>query len=70
MSNPWKNPSSWVVVSLRTGEAIFETFSKERATLVRADKYVAIPIMDWLVSRNDKGYFPKNPFDTSRMESK
>jgi hypothetical protein len=62
MSNPWENPASWVVVSCDTGKAILETYSKTVASRVRSDKYIVMPIMDWLVSRSDKGFFPKNPF--------
>ena len=54
MSTLNKN-ASWVVVDKKTGTAIFETYVEKTAMGIDADKYTAVPILEYLQSINKKG---------------
>ena len=44
--------ASWVIVEKTTNKAIFETFSEKTAKSINADKYKAIPILQYLQDFN------------------
>lgn len=46
------NPASWVIVEKTTKNAIFETFNKNVADAINAEKYQAIPILQYLQDFN------------------
>ena len=46
--------ASWVIRNKETGEVLFETFDKGKVEKLNTKKYVAIPILDHLVSFNKK----------------
>jgi hypothetical protein len=43
---------SWVITTIATKEAIFETFSEKIAGAINKEKYRAIPILEYLGSLN------------------
>jgi hypothetical protein len=47
--------ASWVIIEIATGNAIFETFNKITASAVNANKYKAVPILEYLQSLNKIG---------------
>lgn len=44
--------ASWVISEKVTGKVIFETFDKKKVDALNTDKYVAIPILEYLASLN------------------
>lgn len=45
--------TSWVVVNVKTGKAVFETFKKETSEKAcNISGYKVIPIIEWLCSLN------------------
>ena len=44
--------ASWVIVSRATGHAVMETFSRATAEKINPDKYLAVPILEYLQSIN------------------
>lgn len=51
MSTLYKT-ASWVIVSLETGKAIFETFEEKTAKRINLKKYKVVPILEYLQSLN------------------
>jgi hypothetical protein len=49
--------ASWVIVEIKTGKAVFETFERKTADHVRDNMtaWRVVPIMAWLQSLNNKG---------------
>jgi len=43
---------SWVVVSLETGRAVFETFDRATAEAVNLKRYRVVTILQWLQEVN------------------
>jgi hypothetical protein len=46
--------ASWVIRKRDTGEVIMETFNKQIIEKLNAEKYEAIPILEYLQSLNSK----------------
>lgn len=44
--------ASWVIVNKTTNEAILETFSESIAGKINAEKYQAVPILEYLQKLN------------------
>lgn len=44
--------TSWVIVRIEDGQAMFETFNKLLAEKVNKTKYKAVPILKYLVNFN------------------
>jgi len=44
--------TSYVICSLATGKAVFETFNEKTALAINTDKYRAVPILQYLYSLN------------------
>ena len=40
--------TSWVIVSLSTGQAVCETFQPRIIAKLNTTRYKAVPILDWL----------------------
>lgn len=47
-----EKPASWVIVSRKTGEGVFETFEEKTAKAINKKKYKAVPIMTYLTGLN------------------
>lgn len=47
--------ASWVIVNKSTGKAVFETRQKSAADAVNPDRYMAVPIREWLAGLNKCG---------------
>ena len=45
--------ASWVVIEIKTGNVMFETFSQSLVNAI-SDKYKAVPILEYLQSVNAK----------------
>jgi hypothetical protein len=46
--------TSWVIVSKETGTAVLETFNAKTAAAINRERYNVVPILEWLVSLNQK----------------
>ena len=46
--------ASWVIVSKKTGKAVFETFSATTAQAINKERYDVVPILEYLQSLNEK----------------
>ena len=46
--------ASWVIVERSTGRAVAETFSARVAGAVNAEKYEAVPILEYLHGLNER----------------
>ena len=46
--------ASWVIVERSTGKAVMETFSARVAGAVNAEKYEAVPILEYLHGFNER----------------
>jgi hypothetical protein len=46
--------ASWVLRNKETKEVICETFDKSKVDALNTEKYEAIPILEYLVSLNNK----------------
>lgn len=44
--------ASWVIVSKKTGNAVFETFNEKTALAINLKAYRVVPILEWLQSLN------------------
>lgn len=44
--------ASWVIVNKQTGQSIFETFNEKIAKAINTEKYLAIPILEYLQNLN------------------
>lgn len=49
---PARPTASWVVKNKATGEVMFETFDRKKVDALNTDKYVAIPIQEYLAGLN------------------
>lgn len=49
-----KPSASYVIVEKRTGFAILETFDKKLAEKIDAEKYEAVPVLEYLYGLNAK----------------
>lgn len=49
-----KPSASWVIINKATGEAVAETFLRHVAEAVNAEKYEAVPILEYLQGLNRK----------------
>ena len=45
-------PGSWVIVEKSSQKAIFETFNEKVTSSINTEKYVIVPIQDYLGSLN------------------
>jgi hypothetical protein len=54
MTSSLNRTSSWVVVDLKTNEAVLETFNERLADAVNREKYKVVPILAYLQSLNRK----------------
>jgi hypothetical protein len=54
MTSSLNRTASWVVVDLKTDEAVLETFNKRLADAVNREKYKVVPILAYLQSLNRK----------------
>lgn len=46
--------ASWVIREKASGRVLFETYDIAKVNALNADKYEAVPILDYLVSINQK----------------
>ena len=44
--------TSWVIVEIETGKAVFETFNEKIILKVNTNKYKVVPIYEYLCSLN------------------
>lgn len=51
---------SWIIVSKGTGEAVFETWSKELTLKINTEKYKVLTAMKYLQSINNKNLIHEN----------
>lgn len=50
---PLHRPSSWVIVELESGRALFETFNENLLPSLNTQKYKAVPIHEYLCKLNE-----------------
>lgn len=46
--------ASWVIVDIKTGESVLETFSEKLAKSVNTESYKVVTSLEWLQSINKK----------------
>lgn len=46
--------ASWVIVDIKTGKAVMETWNKKIADAVDTKKYVVVEVLEYLVGVNAK----------------
>lgn len=46
--------ASWIIKNIETGEILFETFNPAIPAKLNTSKYIAVPILDHLVSLNGR----------------
>lgn len=44
--------SSWVICERDTGRAVYETYSPELAERINRERYIAVPVLEYLQSLN------------------
>lgn len=45
---------SWIIVEIETGKAVLETWNRKIAAAINADKYRAVPALEYLAGLNKK----------------
>lgn len=49
-----KMTTSWVIKHKESGDVIFETFNKNLISKINTEKYIAVPIREYLADLNKK----------------
>lgn len=44
--------SSWVICERDTGRAVYETYSSELVERINRERYIAVPVLEYLQSLN------------------